>query len=186
MTARLCGRTIALGWRGVRHDPAPRREDQGPPAEFGEAEVLRSGRVGSRRAAPVAGGGSSCCRRLSPRCRCLGRYLDHGSSPRSANPARSIPALGSRSRPCLRPRVVGGPPLQALEPHGLPKWLVRVAHGLPCTHLVRPAEPLARPFRAALLRNRFGTTLAPAGHPKNALASMPSTHSRNQSTLEFP
>lgn len=52
----------------------------------------------------VEGRGSSCCRWLSPLCRCLSPHFDHVSSPRSSDPRCGFPTLDSRSRSCLRSR----------------------------------------------------------------------------------
>ena len=65
----------------------PIRDSQSIPIHAQEPEILRilNWPVESRRGALVEGGGSSCCRRLSPQCRCLSLHLDHVSSPRSSN-----------------------------------------------------------------------------------------------------
>ena len=61
-------------------------------------------RGNSRRGELVEGGGSRCCRGLSPKWQCLSLHPDHVSSPRSSNPACGFPALGSHSRSCARTR----------------------------------------------------------------------------------
>ena len=91
------------------------------------------GTVESRRGALVEGGASCRLGRLSPSCRCLILHLDHVSSPRSSNPACGFPALGFRSRSCLRSREAALPHLQAFQAVALPQPLVREAHELPRT-----------------------------------------------------
>ena len=51
--------------------------------------------------------------------------------PRSSNPACSFPALGSRSKSCIRPRKPDRPPTQARALHALPQVLVQAAHEFP-------------------------------------------------------
>ena len=51
--------------------------------------------------------------------------------PRPSNPACGFPALGSRSKSCIRPRKPDRPTPQARELHGLPQALVRAAHEFP-------------------------------------------------------
>ena len=89
--------------------------------------------VESRRGALVEGGGSCSLRRLSPSCRCLILHLDHGSHPHSSNRACGFPALGFRSRSCLRSREAALPHLQAFQIVDLPQPLVRELHELPRT-----------------------------------------------------
>ena len=120
----------------------------------GSMRPARSSQCG--RGALVEGRWNSCCRRLSPQCRHLNPHLDHISSPRTSNRACGFPALGSRSRSCLRPCMADCPPLQAREPYVLPPALVQIAHVLPRTHLVLPAQPLAQPRRRVHIERREG------------------------------
>ena len=93
--------------------------------------------VESRRGALVEGGWNSGFRRLSPSCWCLVLHLDRGSSPCASNPACRLPALGFRSRSCLRSREAALPHLQAFQTVALPRPLIREPHEL------HPTSPCA-------------------------------------------
>ena len=67
------------------------------------------------------------------------------STPRSSNPAGGFPALGSRTRSCLRPRKAGRARSKASQPVVLPQARVREAHVFPASHLVLTTQPLAQP-----------------------------------------
>ena len=97
-----------------------------------DATDTSAGAVESRRGALVEGGGNCSLRRLSPSWRCLILHIDHVSSPRSSNPACGFPALGFRSRSCLRSREAALPHTQACQAVALPQPLVPEAHA-PCT-----------------------------------------------------
>ena len=73
------------------------------------------------------------------------------STPRSSNPAGGFPTLGSRTKPCLRPRKPGRARSKASPPMVLPQGPVREsariskAHVFPASHLVLRTQPLAQP-----------------------------------------
>ena len=117
--------------------------------------------VESRRGALVEGGVSSCRRRLSPQCRCLSLHLDRVSSLRSSNRACGFPALGSRSRSCLRSREAALQHAQAYQAVVRPQPLVREAHVFPGPHLVLPTQPLTQPLRRVGVDRAVGRTRLP-------------------------
>ena len=91
-------------------------------------------------------------------CRCLSPCHDSVSSRRSANPTCGFPALGSRTRSCLRPRKAGRSRTEASELVVFPQLHVRESHVLPGPHLVLAAQPSTQPPGGVPVHRRVSRT----------------------------